>query len=124
VAFSYAAHFAEVRVEPTTCRIRVPRVVSVADCGRVANPVTVASQVRGGVIWGIGATIHEQSVVDARYGGFLNSNLEGYSIAVSADTHQSVTLSSTPPAHAFAGYRSTSKTFSPACDRPTQAHSH
>jgi CO/xanthine dehydrogenase Mo-binding subunit len=44
------AHLVEVRVEPTTCRIRVPRVVSVADCGRVASPVTAASQVRGGVV--------------------------------------------------------------------------
>jgi xanthine dehydrogenase YagR molybdenum-binding subunit len=88
VSFSYIAHFAEVRVEPTTCRIRVPRVVSVADCGRVASPVTAASQVRGGVIWGIGATLREQSVVDTRYGGFLNSTLEEYPIAVNADIQQ------------------------------------
>jgi xanthine dehydrogenase YagR molybdenum-binding subunit len=88
VTFSYIAHFAEVRVEPTTCRIRVPRVVSVADCGRVASPVTAASQVRGGVIWGIGATLREQSLVDTRYGGFLNSTMEEYPIAVNADIHQ------------------------------------
>jgi xanthine dehydrogenase YagR molybdenum-binding subunit len=85
VTFSYIAHFVEVRVEPTTCRIRVPRVVSVADCGRVASPVTAASQVRGGVIWGIGATLREQSMVDPRYGGFLNSTLEEYPTAVNAD---------------------------------------
>jgi xanthine dehydrogenase YagR molybdenum-binding subunit len=88
VTFSYIAHFAEVRVEPTTCRIRVPRVVSVADCGRVASPVTAASQVRGGVIWGIGATLREQSLVDTRYGGFLNSTMEEYPIAVNADIHR------------------------------------
>jgi CO/xanthine dehydrogenase Mo-binding subunit len=85
VTFSYIAHFAEVRVEPATGRIRVPRVVSVADCGRVISPVTAASQVRGGVIWGISATLREQSLVDARYGGFLNSNLEAYPITVNAD---------------------------------------
>ncbi|GAA5114824.1 xanthine dehydrogenase family protein molybdopterin-binding subunit [Pseudonocardia adelaidensis] len=88
VTFSYIAHFVEVRVEPTTCRIRVPRVVSVADCGRVASPVTAASQVRGGVIWGIGATLREQSVVDTRYGGFLNSTMEEYPIPVNADVHR------------------------------------
>jgi len=88
VTFSYIAHFAEVRVEPTTCRIRVPRVVSVVDCGRVASPVTAASQVRGGVIWGIGAALREQSLVDTRYGGFLNSTMEEYPIAVNADIHQ------------------------------------
>jgi xanthine dehydrogenase YagR molybdenum-binding subunit len=88
VTFSYIAHFVEVRVEPTTCRIRVPRVVSVADCGRVASPVTAASQVRGGVIWGIGATLREQSLPERRYGGFLNSTMEEYPIPVNADIHQ------------------------------------
>ena len=88
VSFSYIAHFVEVRVEPTTCRIRVPRVVSVADCGRVVSPVTAASQVRGGVIWGIGAALREQSLVDPRYGGFVNSTLEEYPIAVNADIGQ------------------------------------
>jgi xanthine dehydrogenase YagR molybdenum-binding subunit len=88
VTFSYIAHFAEVLVEPTTCRIRVPRVVSVADCGRVASPVTAASQVRGGVVWGIGATLREESLVDVRYGGFLNSTMEEYPIPVNADVHR------------------------------------
>ncbi|MFG1696096.1 xanthine dehydrogenase family protein molybdopterin-binding subunit [Nonomuraea sp. NPDC049309] len=37
VTFSFIAHFAEVRVEPVTRRIRVSRMVSVADCGRVAD---------------------------------------------------------------------------------------
>jgi xanthine dehydrogenase YagR molybdenum-binding subunit len=88
VAFSHIAHFVEVRVEPATGRIRVPHVVSVADCGRVASPVTAASQVRGGVVWGIGATLREQSLVDPRYGGFLNSTLEEYPIPVNADIHR------------------------------------
>jgi xanthine dehydrogenase YagR molybdenum-binding subunit len=88
VTFSWIAHFVEVRVEPTTCRIRVPRVVSVADCGRVASPVTAASQVRGGVVWGIGATLREESLVDPRYGGFLNSTMEEYPIPVNADIHR------------------------------------
>jgi xanthine dehydrogenase YagR molybdenum-binding subunit len=88
VTFSWIAHFVEVRVEPTTCRIRVPRVVSVADCGRVASPVTAASQVRGGVIWGIGAALREESMVDDRFGGFINSTLEEYPVMVNADVHR------------------------------------
>lgn len=83
--FSWIAHFVEVRVEPTTCRIRVPRVVSVVDCGRVASPVTAASQVRGGVVWGIGGALREESLADPRFGGFLNSTLEEYPIMVNAD---------------------------------------
>ncbi|HEU4620077.1 MAG TPA: xanthine dehydrogenase family protein molybdopterin-binding subunit [Gammaproteobacteria bacterium] len=85
VTFSYIAHFAEVRIEPSTRRVRVPRVVSVADCGRVMSPRTAASQVRGGVVWGIGAALREASEVDARFGGFLNADLAEYMVPVHAD---------------------------------------
>ncbi|WP_439379241.1 xanthine dehydrogenase family protein molybdopterin-binding subunit [Amycolatopsis lexingtonensis] len=85
--FSWVAHFVEARVEPTTCRIRVPRVVSVVDCGRVASPVTAASQVRGGVIWGIGGALREESLADPGRGGFLNPTLEEYPVMVNADVH-------------------------------------
>jgi xanthine dehydrogenase YagR molybdenum-binding subunit len=85
VSFSYIAHFVEVRVEPNTRRVRVPRVVSVADCGRVLSPRTARSQVLGGVVWGIGASLREASEVDPRYGGFLNADLAEYVIPVNAD---------------------------------------
>ncbi|MBJ2155019.1 xanthine dehydrogenase family protein molybdopterin-binding subunit [Variovorax sp. IB41] len=85
VAFSFIAHFVEVRIEPTTRRIRVPRVVSVADCGAVASLRTARSQVEGGVVWGIGAALREASEVDARYGGFLNADLAEYVMPVAAD---------------------------------------
>jgi xanthine dehydrogenase YagR molybdenum-binding subunit len=85
VTFSYIAHFVEVRIEPGTRRVRVPRVVSVADCGRVMSPRTAASQVRGGVVWGIGASLREVSEVDPRYGGFLNADLAEYVLPVNAD---------------------------------------
>ncbi|WP_043358831.1 xanthine dehydrogenase family protein molybdopterin-binding subunit [Belnapia sp. F-4-1] len=85
VSFSHVAHFVEVRVEPATRRIRVPRVVSVADCGRVISPRTAASQLRGGVVWGIGAALREVSEVDPRYGGFLNADLAEYVLPVHAD---------------------------------------
>lgn len=88
VSFSFVAHFVEVRVEPTTCRIRVPRVVSVVDCGRVASPVTAASQVRGGVVWGIGQALREESAVDERFGGFVNNTLEEYPVPVNLDIRE------------------------------------
>ncbi|GAB2831181.1 xanthine dehydrogenase family protein molybdopterin-binding subunit [Actinocorallia aurea] len=84
-AYSFGAHFVEVRVEPTTRRVRVARTVSVIDCGTVASPVTAASQVRGGVVWGIGAALREHAEPDPRFGGFANADLEGYAIAVNAD---------------------------------------
>jgi len=85
VAFSFIAHFVEVRIEPTTRRIRVPRVLSVADCGTVASLRTARSQVEGGVVWGIGAALREASEVDPRYGGFLNADLAEYVLPVAAD---------------------------------------
>lgn len=85
VSFSYIAHFVEVRVEPTTRRVRVARVVSVADCGRVVSPRTARSQVQGGVVWGIGAALREASEVDPRYGGFLNADLAEYVIPANSD---------------------------------------
>jgi xanthine dehydrogenase YagR molybdenum-binding subunit len=85
VSFSYVAHFVEVRVEPTTRRVRVPRVVSIADCWRVVSPRTAVSQMRGGVVWGISAFLREISEVDPRYGGFLNADVAEYVIPVNAD---------------------------------------
>lgn len=85
ISMSYCAQFVEVHIEPRTRRIRVPRVVSVVDCGRVISPRTARSQVIGGVVWGISAALREVSEVDPRYGGFLNADLAEYVIAVNAD---------------------------------------
>lgn len=83
--FSYIAHFVEVRVEPRTRRIRVPRVVSIADCGRVISPRTSESQVLGGVVWAIGSALREETEVDPRYGGWLNNDIADYVLPVNAD---------------------------------------
>lgn len=82
---SYIAHFVEVRVEPGTRRVRVPRVVSIADCGRVVSPKTARSQVQGGVVWAISAALRERTEVDPRYSGYLNCDLADYVVAVNAD---------------------------------------
>lgn len=84
-AMSYIAHFVEVRIERHTRRIRVPRVVSIADCGRVVSPTTARSQIYGGVVWAISATLREETEIDPRYGGYLNCDLADYVVAVNAD---------------------------------------
>ena len=83
--FSYIAHFAEVHVEPRTRRVRVPRFVSVADCGRVVSPRTAESQMRGAIVWAIGSALQEGTEVDPRYGGWLNNDLADYVVPVNAD---------------------------------------
>ncbi|WP_159717551.1 molybdopterin cofactor-binding domain-containing protein, partial [Geminicoccus flavidas] len=82
---SYIAHFVEVRVEPRTRRIRVPRFVSIADCGRVVSPRTARSQIHGGVVWALSAALREETEIDPRFGGYLNCDLADYVVAVNAD---------------------------------------
>ncbi|KGM85908.1 Aerobic-type carbon monoxide dehydrogenase, large subunit CoxL/CutL-like protein [Roseovarius mucosus DSM 17069] len=85
VTYSYAAHFVEVRIESTTRRIRIPRVVSMFDCGRVLSPRTARSQAIGGVVWGVGGALREAGEVDERYGGVLNADIAEYLVPVNAD---------------------------------------
>lgn len=81
---SFGAHFVEVRVDPALGRVRVARVVSVFDCGRLLNPKTAKSQFVGGIVWGIGMALMEQTVYD-RSGRIINDNLSDYLIPVQAD---------------------------------------
>jgi xanthine dehydrogenase YagR molybdenum-binding subunit len=85
VSFSYVAHFAEVRVHPRLRRVKVSRMVSVVDCGKVISRRTAHSQVYGGLVWGVGAALSEESEVDPRFGGFLNNNIAEYQVPVNAD---------------------------------------
>jgi len=55
------------------------------DCGRVVSKRTATSQVYGGLVWGIGAALTEESEVDPRFGGFLNTNIAEYQVPVNGD---------------------------------------
>src|SRR6202522_2531282 len=97
VSFSYIAHFAEVQIDPLVPRVRVTRMLSVADCGRVLSRRTAESQLLGGLVWGIGSALSEASEVDPRFGGFLNNNIAEYQIPVNADVRSlEVELLDTP----------------------------
>ncbi|MDM4719539.1 xanthine dehydrogenase family protein molybdopterin-binding subunit [Micromonospora sp. WMMA1363] len=85
VTCSYIAHFVEVQVGARVRRPRVTRMLSVVDCGRVISRRTATSQALGGLVWGIGTALTEESIVDPRYGGFLNNNLADYEVPVNAD---------------------------------------
>jgi xanthine dehydrogenase YagR molybdenum-binding subunit len=85
VCFQSIAHFIEVTIDPSTYQVRVPRAVSVVDCGKVVSARTARSQVLGGLVWGIGACLREVSEVDPRFGGFLNANIAEYQVPVNAD---------------------------------------
>lgn len=65
--------------------IRVPRVVGVYDVGRVLNQKTARTQLMGGIVWGVGAALQEETSLDVRYGRFTNANLAEYHVPVNAD---------------------------------------
>jgi xanthine dehydrogenase YagR molybdenum-binding subunit len=85
VTFSFVAQFVEVSVDPETFQVRVPRAVSVVDCGKVVSLRTARSQVFGGFVGGLSACLREASLVDPRFAGFLNTDIAEYHIPVNAD---------------------------------------
>ncbi len=83
--FSYSAVFAEVRVDEDLGLVRLRRFVGTYDAGKIVNPKTARSQAIGGIIWGVGQALTEQSVWDAHSARYLNRNLAGYLIPTNAD---------------------------------------
>ena len=71
--------------DPETYRLQVLRYVVVHDCGRVINPKTARSQAIGGIIWGVGQALMEQSETDPAMGRFINRNYSGYLVPTCAD---------------------------------------
>jgi xanthine dehydrogenase YagR molybdenum-binding subunit len=81
---AFAAYFAEVRVDRELGLVRVARVVSVVDAGRILNQKLARSQIIGGVVMGIGMTLLEETVFDPT-GRVANATLGDYLIPVNAD---------------------------------------
>ena len=67
--------------------IRVTRVVSAVAAGRILNTKTARSQILGGVVWGIGMALHEETLIDHRFGRIMNANIAEYHVPVNADVH-------------------------------------
>jgi len=82
---SWCAHFVEVKVDEDFGTVRVSRVVSAFDCGRLYNPKLVESQWKGGIIMGIGQALLEEGLVDPRRARVVNNNLGDYLVATNAD---------------------------------------
>ena len=82
---SYGAHFVEVTWQPEIARLRVSRVVSVIDAGRILNPLAGRNQIEGAVVMGIGMALFEHTHYDPQTGAPINSNLADYIMTVNAD---------------------------------------
>ena len=82
---AFGAQFAEVRVNVDTGEVRVPRLLGVFAAGRIINPKTARSQLLGAMTMGLSMALHEQSVLDPRFGDYVNHDFAGYHIATNAD---------------------------------------
>ena len=82
---SFGCHFVEVTWQPEIARLRVSRVVTVMDAGRIINPLTGRNQIVGGVVMGIGMALLEHTTYDPQNGAPINSSMADYIVAVNAD---------------------------------------
>ena len=83
---SYGAQFAEVTWQPEIARLRVSRVVTIIDAGRILNPRPARNQIEGAIMMGVGMALFEETMYDPRSGAPINNNLADYVVAVNADT--------------------------------------
>ncbi|GAA1854205.1 xanthine dehydrogenase family protein molybdopterin-binding subunit [Asanoa iriomotensis] len=83
--YAWGAHFAEVAVDVTTGEVRVPRLTGVYAVGRVVNPLTARSQLLGGMTMGLSTALLEESIMDGRFGDYVNHNLADYHVATNPD---------------------------------------
>ncbi|HEY0048324.1 MAG TPA: xanthine dehydrogenase family protein molybdopterin-binding subunit [Pyrinomonadaceae bacterium] len=91
-AHSFNANFCEVRVNAGTGMVRIPRFVAVTGAGRILNLKTSRSQIIGGVIWGIGMALHEESVLDPRWGNFVTRSFADYHVPSNLDIGEIETI--------------------------------
>jgi xanthine dehydrogenase YagR molybdenum-binding subunit len=83
----HSAIFAEVKVDELLGVVRVTRIVNAVAAGRILNPKTARSQMIGGIVWGIGMALHEETLVDHKFGRVMNANIAEYHVPVNADVH-------------------------------------
>jgi xanthine dehydrogenase YagR molybdenum-binding subunit len=81
----FAAKFVEVRVDADLGLIRIARVLSVIDAGRILNEKLARSQIIGGTVGGIGQALLEETITDPGTGRVANATLGDYLVPVNAD---------------------------------------
>jgi xanthine dehydrogenase YagR molybdenum-binding subunit len=88
----HGVQFAEVEVDTETGYVKPIKIVTIQDAGLVANKLLFNSQLLGGAIQGISYALHEDRVLDARYGVQMNSDLMMYKIAGPMEMPEIVTV--------------------------------
>jgi len=83
--YSFSIHFVQVKVHALTGVVKMSKIVSVGDSGTIVSPKTARSQMLGGAVGGIGMALTEESIIDHRYGRYINNNFADYHVPVNAD---------------------------------------
>lgn len=83
--YSFSIHFVQVKVHQSTGVVKVSKIVSVGDSGKIVSPKTARSQMVGGAVGGIGMALTEEAILDNRYGRYVNNNFADYHVPVNAD---------------------------------------
>jgi xanthine dehydrogenase YagR molybdenum-binding subunit len=103
---SYGSQFCELRVHEETGEVRLSRWLGSFDCGTVLNPKTAVSQLRGGIIMGMGMALTEETLFDERRGRIMNPSLAEYHVPVNLDVPPiEIIFTDTPDEHAPLGAR-------------------
>jgi len=82
---SFGAVFVEVLVDPDLAEVRLSRCTGVYDVGTVLNEKTARSQLIGGIVFGAGMALTEETLMDPRTGRVMNADLAEYHVPVHAD---------------------------------------
>jgi len=82
---SFGAHFAEVEWEPEIARLRVSRIFSIFDAGRIINAKAGANQILGAAVMGVGMALLEETRYEPRTGQPINGSFADYLVATCAD---------------------------------------
>ncbi len=82
---SFGAQFAEVHVDEDLGTVRVKRFTSVIDAGTILNEKTARSQIIGGVIYGLGQALMEETQYDKRWANPVQRTLGDYHVPSNLD---------------------------------------
>jgi xanthine dehydrogenase YagR molybdenum-binding subunit len=83
---SFGAQFVEVEWDPGIAHLRVSRIVSVLDGGRIINLKTATSQATCAAVMGVGMALLEETTYSPKTGQPINNNLGDYLLATNPDT--------------------------------------
>jgi xanthine dehydrogenase YagR molybdenum-binding subunit len=90
---TFGVIFVEVGVDPELGLLRLRRAVGAYSAGRIINPRTARGQMIGGIVWGWGMAVMEQSRHETHLGRWEAKNLSNIAVPVNADIPSDIDVS-------------------------------